>query len=287
MNENHKYRDLLHETARLHERLCANRPEPFNVFTALRSASDEVNLHSRFLYALLDHVDPTSRERENLKAFLYEVVHANDFNSEYAQVEREANHIDLLMRNKHQAVIVENKIRAGDRDLQLQDYRDDLVRRGFADVDIRIVYLTPDGREPDTQSRGEIPVEKVVLVSYRDEIHDWLIGCQRRAFNQPGLRESIAQYIHLLRRLTNTDNKGEYMSELKELLKLDDNLVLASQLSRALVHAEAALVRRFYREVDQTLHEKIEDLPEVDPDWAHLMEEEATRKCITGRRRSD
>ncbi len=288
MNENQKYRDLLHETARLHERWCANRPEPFNVFTVLRSASDEVNLHSRFLHALLNHVDPTSRNLENLKAFLSGVVDTNDFNLECARVERERNHIDLLIKNDNkQAVIIENKIWARDAEGQLKGYRDVLVEQGYADVDIHIVYLTPYGREPDRNSLGDIPIKEVVLVSYRDELQDWLIGCQRRAFNEPELRESIKQYIHLIRRMTNTDHTGEHMSELKNLLMQDDNLVLADQLSRAMVHAKAALVRKLYQEVDRALLANIGDLPGVDPDYAHYIEEDTIRNCIEGKRNSD
>lgn len=121
MNEIQKYHDLLHEAARLHERWRANCTEPFNVFTALRSASDEVNLHSRFLHALLNYIDPASGYRENLKAFLHEVVEeAENFQLEHARVEREANNIDLLISNGRQAVIVENKIWAADQIRQLQ-----------------------------------------------------------------------------------------------------------------------------------------------------------------------
>ena len=73
------------------------------------------------------------------------------------------------------------------------------------------------------------------------------------------------------------------MSELKNLLMQDDNLVLASQLSRAVVDYQAMLVRRFYSEIDRKLHEKIMGLPKVDSEWAHLMEEEEIRKYITHR----
>jgi len=234
MNDIQKYRDLLCEAAQLHERWCANRPEPFNVFTALRSASDEVNLHSRFLYALLNHVDPASDDRENLRAFLREVVGVGNFQFEHARVEREANNIDLLISNNHQAVIVENKIGADDQELQLQRYRDTLIGCGYANANIQIVYLTLVRHEPDPKSLGEISVEEIQLVSYGDkELQDWLIGCQRRSFNEPGLRESIAQYIRLIRRMTNTDYEGKHMSELKKLLMRKDNIVRAYELSLA------------------------------------------------------
>ena len=52
-----KYRLLLAETARLYEKHVVGHRKPFNAFAILRSESDEVNLHSRFLVTVLakDH----------------------------------------------------------------------------------------------------------------------------------------------------------------------------------------------------------------------------------------
>ena len=63
-----------------------------------------MNLHSRFLHALLDHVDPLSGERENLEEFVQGVAQAEDFAVASARAERESNHIDLLISNGHQAI---------------------------------------------------------------------------------------------------------------------------------------------------------------------------------------
>lgn len=282
MNEIQKFRDLLHEAARLDERWRTNRPEPFNVFTALRSASDEVNLHSRFLHALLNYVDPASGDRENLIAFLREVAVANDFSLKQLRVNREWSRIDLLISNQFkQAVIIENKIWHKDTKLQLQGYHDGLIGRGYVDADIRIVYLTLDGRNPDPESQGEIPDDKIEPVSYGGEkFQSWLHDCQRRAFNEPGLRETIAQYLHLVRRMTNTDYKAEHMNELKELLMRDDNLMLARDVSRAMVPAKTALFAKFYEKIDVELRNRIKDLPEFDHDRANLMKEKAIKECM-------
>ena len=282
-----RYSNLLGSAARLYERHRANRPRPFNVFVVLRSASDEVNLHSRFLHALLNHVDPVNGKRENLKEFVREVAQAEDFGLANARVERESNYIDLLIANEGQAIVVENKIWAGDRDRQLQRYRDILVGEGYDAASIRLLYLTPEGHKPSPDSVGEIPSDQIKRVSYRDDLSKWLIGCQRRAFDEAGLRESIAQYLQLIRRLTNNDYDDEHMNELKELLLRDDNVVLAGQISRSLVDAEAHLVAAFYGVVDRVLRDVIEDLPQIDPDWIHCIQEKEIRRCVTGGRGSD
>ncbi len=278
-----RYNNLLGATARLYERHRANRRDFFNVFMVLRSASDEVNLHSRFLHALLDHQDALSGERENLEGFVRGVAQVEDFALANARVDRESNHIDLLISNEREAIVVENKIWAGDQELQLQRYRDSLVRQGYDAESITLLYLTPYGHEPSENSVGEIPLEQIQQISYRDDLRDWLIGCQRRAFDDPGLRESIAQYLRLTLKMTNNDYDTDHMNELKKLLLHDDNVVLASHISSSLVDAEAYLVRAFYCVVDRVLRSEIEDLPEVDPDWKYLAQEPEIIRCIRGR----
>ena len=276
------HRELLADVARIYERL-ADRPAPFNVFSVLRSASDEVNLHSRVLQAVLDHTDPQSGKRDNLREFVSQVANGADFELERGTVHREAGGVDLLISNGREAIVVENKIWAGDQDQQLLRYRDALLAQGYDDDAIRLVYLTPYGHKPSAQSLGGIPVERVRCVSYRDDLPDWLVACQRRAFDEPALRESIAQYVDLIRKLTRTDYESETMTELKKLLLENDNVVLAHRVAQALVPAVTELVVAFYGYVDRSLRKEIGDLPDRDPDWSYLAEHEAVRYCVAGR----
>ena len=64
------YQLLLEKAALLYERYEAGRRDSFNVFSVLRTEHDEVNLHSRFLAALLDYRQPSDGHRENLADFL-------------------------------------------------------------------------------------------------------------------------------------------------------------------------------------------------------------------------
>ena len=282
------HQSVLAVAGRLYERVRAGRPKrQFNVFEVLRSATDEVNLHSRFLHALLDHVDPGSGRRDNLEEFLGQVAGAADFEVDDARVEREVYGIDLLVSNGRQAVVVENKIWAGDQHRQLERYRDALVDLGYEDSAVRLLYLTPHGHQPAAQSRGRIPPGRIGLVSHRDDLPPWLTGCQRRAFAEPGLREAVGQYIQLIRKMTNSDHEGETMDELRAHLLRDENLVVAGRIARALAAAEATVVRCFYLEVDRVLRGTIEHLPEVDPEWVHLAEEAEIRRCIGRARGSD
>ena len=118
-----KHRLLLLEAARLYEKHEAGRREPFNVFSALRTEHDEVNLHSRFLHALLDYRKTLDAPRENLADFLHWIYKDEKANNKpdicpsSATVERERDDVDILIRDPScmHAVVIENKIWARDQ----------------------------------------------------------------------------------------------------------------------------------------------------------------------------
>ena len=116
-------RRLLERTALLSEKYGAREQDAFNIFSVLRTATDEVNLHSRFLAALLQHRKARDEPMQNLHDFLHSVADVDDFQMDDAEVLREHQNIDILIRNERSrnAVVIENKIRAEDQDRQLRD----------------------------------------------------------------------------------------------------------------------------------------------------------------------
>ena len=116
----------------------------FNLFTVLRSGSDEVNLHSRFLHALLDQ--RTEGQRWNLQAFLklqcLELPEGMTISSETAEVHREKRDIDLLIVDERCALVIENKIYAADQPKQLERYYNDPELKSLR---CHVIYLTLDG----------------------------------------------------------------------------------------------------------------------------------------------
>ena len=270
-----QHRDLLAQAARVYERHHASRRPRFNVFTALRSARDEVNLHSRFLHALL--TPPADASGCNLSALLSEIG-VDGVDAERATLAREENHIDLLVTDAEQAVVIENKLDAPDGERQLQRYHESLRSR-YADDAIHLVYLTLDGHSPSKQSVGDL-ASRCREVSYA-ELIPWLTGCQQRAFDEPALRESIGQYISLIEQLTGNDQNGVYMDELRHLLLQDDNnLVIARDIWNAFLAAKTEAALKLWSTINATLHKAIPDLPDLDPDWKHWAEREQVAKCV-------
>lgn len=218
--------DLFHAAAVL--RATHHRDPGFNLFSVLRTNSDEVYLHSRFLAFLLNPKASHGCGSSLLKTLL-EVLHIEDFDVETASVQAEFKDIDIFVRNaKSQAIIIENKIYHHDEDEQIYRY-DQLIRRqGY--TFITNLYLTLDGSEPSEQSSKGV---KVDLISYETDIINWLERCVPLVARDAGLRESVFQYIELLKKLTSTDQGGIYMSELKKKVLEGDNLLLVADIEQA------------------------------------------------------
>lgn len=252
---------LLLKAAVLYERHGAGERETFNIFSVLRTETDEVNLHSRFLAALLSHRQPGETHRKpaetdlkNLKDFLCSVAEFK-ISLNGAKVEREHHHIDILIHNPYskKAVIIENKLRASDQHRQLARYAEQMGD----DYSKLLLYLTLDGRKPDESSADG---REVKCVSY-EQIVPWLKRCQERAYDDPALRESIAQYVSLVRKLTG-NLKGDYMKDLKDLILQNNNLALVHDLNKAMIEVRVSLLKKLWEEIDSAVRKKIPDLPE-------------------------
>ncbi|PHN30495.1 PD-(D/E)XK nuclease family protein [Pseudomonas sp. ICMP 460] len=226
--------DLLPCTAIL--RAKYHREPGFNLFSVLRTSSDEVYLHSRFLSHLLDPHGSHGCGVDLLRTFL-EVMKVEGFDVNTATVHAEYKSIDVFVRNRQgQAIVIENKIYARDAYEQLYRYDQLVKREGYRET--WILYLTLDGSEPAEHSKKELDVS---LISYETDVIRWLERCLPLVARNAGLRESIFQYIELLQRLTSTDQGGKYMEELKKKLKEGDNLLLVADINRAYKEVQVEL----------------------------------------------
>ncbi len=86
------------------------------------------------------------------------------------------------------------------------------------------------------------------------------------------MRESVAQYRQLVRKLTGTDYTGVYMEALKKLCLEDNNLVLVRDLQDAMTGARISLLKQLWDEIGEALGE-IQDLPAKDEKLSDISEE--------------
>lgn len=232
-------------------KLLNSNQENFNIFSILRNEYDEVNLHSRFLVELLKNKNYGKKilelflEKlgvEGIKVKKYQVF------SEYSV--KQNGRIDILLKlysdEKRKIIIIENKIYAGDQYEQLKRYYDSMRLEGYLDDEIELVYLTLYGEEPSEYSIKGLSNEKIdeiKIISYKDDIINWIENSIKETAEVPIIRETLVQYRSLLLKLTGKEEKnleeelknmilsnGEYLDILYKLPDVLDNIKVELQL---------------------------------------------------------
>jgi len=252
-------------------RILESNEECFNIFTALHKQKDEVHLHSRFLSVLLSPNGLHNKGDLFLRLFL-NVIEIKDFDTNQSEVipnefnKSEYKEIDIFIVNriKKQAIIIENKIDAGDSNHedkgQLEGYFN-LVQQieKISKDNIKVIYLTLDGHEPTPASLGKYSTLENMngrTIDYEHEIINWLNLCLKECSKQPFLRESIIQYQNLIQHMTNIPDIKECL-EIRDLIaNSEDNLKSAKLLIDNFKHIKWHTVNDFWKELRISLHNK-------------------------------
>lgn len=181
--------------------------ELFNVFNILGLESKEVRLHSALLAELLSPNGMSGVGNAFQKAFLAILGLPENYIvdgrvsvelSIGTTTDTEGGRIDIIMEDGNHAIIIENKIYARDEPAQLLRYTN-FAKNNYP-YGYRLLYLTLDGKEASDDSAQGCPYQ---CISYKNEISKWLAECARISFDRPLVRETIRQYINLIKQLTN------------------------------------------------------------------------------------
>jgi PD-(D/E)XK nuclease superfamily protein len=218
------------------------KQEQFNVFSVLRMDRSENKTHTAFLSELLHPKGSHKKGPTFLKLFLelvkldnYLTIDSADVKLEFTigernDVEKKGGRVDILITDgNNKAITIENKIDADDQYMQIERYCN------YNKGENQVFYLTLDGREPSPESKGNLVSGKdFQLLSFRNDIVNWLERCLKEAEQTPLLRASIKQYIMLIKKMTNSPD-SQHEEQLIELLKA--NYESAAFVSSSIVKA--------------------------------------------------
>jgi len=193
----------------------------FNMFRVLGVNHYETT-HSAILAELLDPKGSHGLKKDFLEAFvkiafsseafqIFDVEDAHVYTEYYTADGR----VDILIEDgKGHAIIIENKIYAGDQEEQLKRYNK-FAQNKYGDANYRILYLTLDGSEASENSSDGVGYEQL---SFEKDIISWLDECVKIATRFPLVRETLVQYINHLKTLTNQDMNKKNTDEIVQLL---------------------------------------------------------------------
>lgn len=240
--------------------------EKFNIFSVLHKEHDERRLHSRFIAALLDPYASHKQKfgflyefirmfpKLDIKNFEHAIVYPEDWNK------KENSNIDILIIDKtsKHAIIIENKIYAGDSNNeesgQLERYFDHVKDKESIPIEnIKTFYLTLDGHEPSNESLGkykEIESVDVQCISYEIEVLNWLNRCIPMVVQNPFIRETIFQYQNLIKKMTHNEANIQERLEIRgKIGKNEENMKAAKYLVDNFKHVKWHTVRDFWNEL--------------------------------------
>lgn len=215
--------NLILAQSKIKSQESAQRGEQFNIFHICGIEHYETS-HSTILAGILNPNGNHGQGDTFLKAFLESVSNPtwlSEFDTKTASVKTEYDtsngRIDILITNdKHQAIIIENKIYASDQPKQLIRY-DEFAQRTFHKGNYAILYLTLWGDEASKESAEGVTYH---CISYRTTIFKWLEKCMQLSVQRPLIRETLIQYSNLIKELTNQTmedfNKDEFLKTMME-----------------------------------------------------------------------
>lgn len=239
------------------------KKEDFNIFSILRNEYDEVNLHSKFIVELLKNKNYGKKFIEiflgklEIQVFNYENI--NIF-SEYSKGIN--GRIDILLEfskgKEKKAIIIENKIYAEDQIGQLNRYYYSMISKNYFNDELEIVYLTLDGSEPDEESikgLSKEAKEKIVTISYKENIIGWIDDCIKEVAEVPIIRETLIQYRSLLKKNTGKEEK-KLINEIEELvLSNNEYLKMIYKIDDVLREIKIDLQFKFWKKLEEKLNE--------------------------------
>jgi hypothetical protein len=213
----------------------------FNIFSVLLKSGDEVNLHTKFIYELLNPTGTHRQGRLFLELFLQEL--SLDIPQDRVDVFREKENIDILLQSTETSIIVENKIYTQDHSSQLSRYWKNIHFQGYKESNIHLIYLTLFGEQP----LETIMQDKVCCISYKKEIVKWLERCVEETQKIPILRETLVQYLNLVKELTHQSKEKGLVMEIKELLLKENNLESILAIESSIIEAKIEVQFNFWQ----------------------------------------
>lgn len=186
----------------------------FNLLKVMHHLTDERRLHSRFIAFLLNPKGSHKQGTMFLELFLSNTS-IKSFDLEEVSVypheveKKEDENIDIFIHNsKGQAIIIENKIFAGDSNkkegetikAQLLNYYD---KKKSEFSDITLVYLTLNGKEPSFNEQFKDLQLDLIRLDYIGFITKWLEQCLEQTISNSDLQSGILQYLSIVKEITN------------------------------------------------------------------------------------
>jgi hypothetical protein len=193
--------------------------------------------------------------------------------------------IDLIVEDSKQILIIENKIYAIDQPYQLIRYKNYAETKSFKNS--FLFYLTLDGKDLQEQETPYIQNDIEIIgsnfkydkkreydnfrienkgvnnihhclyypISFKKDIKNWIEKCLEKTHSLPIIRETLVQYLNLIKKLTNRTTNNIKTMEILEILK--NNVLQSFEISRSIEPLKSKLYYDFFEDIIQFSNKKV------------------------------
>lgn len=243
MISNYQFLNQIQQLIEMYEKQRELLGENFNIFSIMNMEYDEVRTHSALITELLNPKGSHSLGLEPLKLF-YKIVldkqcelnldTINCVKEEHAgfisEDKTEGGRLDIVIKDINEnGLVIENKIYAGEQINQLSRYSNKYPKA-------KILYLTLEGNESKQDTSKEIEYQQI---SYKEHITEWITACSKLAYDKPVIRETLKQYLFLIKKLTNQTTNTEMSEKIIDII--NKNFEASAEIYK---NFEKALVKR-------------------------------------------
>lgn len=256
----------------------------FNVFNRI---VPKENALSGIIADLLKPAGSHGQQRIFLKAFLRRITRIthDDLLEQPCKVHPEAfyqngndiGRIDILVEfNSGFRIGIENKWESSEGDDQLLRYRNHL--NGVSNGKFCLIYLTPDGREPDSISpRDE---NRLLLMSYRSDILEWLQECVQLCESDK-FRWFLRDFMDYIS--TRTEGRRQMPGEediiIRHALESRENLEMTLDICSILAELRERRIREFLKEFKECLERHLDS---SEYEYIRIVSDPLTKKWSEG-----
>lgn len=235
----------------------------FNVFSLLGCERQEVNVHCRMLYELLNPSGSHGCGDIFLKSF-FERVLQKPYPKSGATIRREASigrtsgvsgRIDLLIEGSGLCYPIEVKVDAPDQPAQIARYNSFAKKQA---KESQVFYLTMDGSKPSEDSTGG-DSDLAQCISFYEDIHDWLLCCVELAWQIPMVVGTIRQYANLIETLNPFRKEDAFMEAICKTIGMSkNNYQAAAAIEEVMTSVRTKMICQVFSEIDDFLSARLE-----------------------------
>ena len=300
----------------INERRIEDGVHDYSLIASMLKPSNEVTLHSRFLYSMLDPKGLHYQKDAFLKLFLEQLpdrIWGQDrvcLDPKRARVLREKDSIDILIHDGERALIIENKIYAPDQRYQISRYIGCVQKKLFAgeqDLNGRlaVIYLSAKRQQPTNNSMFGFSLADGMLrwegvgqpkphfdlpelqkgaeipfhhFPYFPSLVRWAECCAKKA-PAGGIRNAFEEYRLVLERLQKPKSWRKVMSLDSYTMNLPD--VEQREMYAFMVEAQTALDRFIVARLFEGLKDLFGDMSLIERGVFKTLDEESLFSWLT------